>query len=289
MKEILKHVPTLYLFFAALMYSLGAGIAHYLGATIVLPAFILGMIAVITLITTSSLLLEYFRLPLLPLLPGETPRQRVGFRIQLLQVSYALMTILGAIIVSMLVTGMLGIQTGIIMVLLSILLLFPFPPSRLAETGLGEILIAVVLALLIPAFSFLLQEDEIHRILPMTTFPLLFLATAWILAENFHRFSSDLKLGRRSLLVSLTLQRAIPVHHILILVSFLFFAVSPLFGFSWRLLWPVFIALPFAILQIVWLQRISNGGKPLWRLFNALGRSVFGLAIYLLALSFWLR
>ncbi len=289
MKKIVKQVPILILLLAALTYSLGAGISHYLGAAIYLPSFLLGMIAIITLITASSLLQEYFRLPLLPLLPGETPHQRVVLRTQLLQVSYAVLTILGAIVISMLVSGMFSIQTGIILILISFLFLLILPPFRLSEAGFGEIIIAIVLALLSPGFAFLLQEDEIHRILPMMTFPLFFIATAWLLAENFHRYSSDQKLGRRSLLIGLTWQRAVPIHHVLILVAYLFFAVSPLFGFSWRLLWPVFISLPFAILQIIWLQRIANGGRPIWRFFNALIRSVFGLTIYLLALSFWLR
>jgi 1,4-dihydroxy-2-naphthoate octaprenyltransferase len=213
----------------------------------------------------------------------------VELRTQVLQVSYAILTILGAIVISMLVSGMLGFQTGIILILISFLLLLTIPPFRLSEVGFGEIINAVVLSLLSPAFAFLLQENEIHRILPMTTFPLLFMATAWLLAENFLRYSSDQKLGRRSMLIGLTWQHAVPIHHVLILVAYLIFAVSPLFGFSWRLVWPVFISLPFAILQIIWLQRIANGERPVWRFFTALIRSVFGLTIYLLALSFWLR
>jgi hypothetical protein len=73
------------------------------------------------------------------------------------------------------------------------------------------------------------------------------------------------------------------------LAAFLLFAAGPFLEYPWGLLWPVFLALPFAAIQIIWLQRIANGGRTLWNFLIALASATFGLTIYLLALTFWIR
>jgi hypothetical protein len=72
-------------------------------------------------------------------------------------------------------------------------------------------------------------------------------------------------------------------------MSFLFFALSPLLGFPWGLVWPVFLALPFGVIEIAWLQRIAGGGRAGWKFLIPFSAAVFGLTVYLLALTFWIR
>ena len=163
------------------------------------------------------------------------------------------------------------------------------PPLRLAENGYGELTLAVFWGTLAPACSFLLQTDTFHRLLPIVTFPLTLLALAYLLAADFPSFATDSRMGRRTLLVRLTWQRAVPIHHLLVLSAFLLLAAAPFFGVPWGLIWPVLLDLPFGALQIIWLQRIASGGNPFWKFVNYLLPSVFGLAAYLLALAFWLR
>ncbi|MBI4732900.1 MAG: UbiA family prenyltransferase [Chloroflexi bacterium] len=288
--SILRISRPLYLLIAALTYILGAGIARYLGAVIQWPALLLGLLAILSLLTASSLLAEYFRLPFIPLAPDETPRLRERGRMRLLQVSYAALTLSGAAVVTLLLVEALGPSAAILLALAALLLVaYAVPPLRLSEAGYGELALSIFLATLLPAFSFLLQANEFHRLLPLTAFPLTLLAIAWLLASNFSTFAADQKQGRRSLLIRLTWQRAVPLHHILVLTAFLLFASAPFFGVSWGLIWPVFLALPFALWQIYWLQRIASGGKPVWKFFTLLVPAVFGLTVYLLALSFWLR
>jgi 1,4-dihydroxy-2-naphthoate octaprenyltransferase len=137
--------------------------------------------------------------------------------------------------------------------------------------------------------AFLLQYDQLHRLLSFTTFPLTLLALAYLLVGNFPTFATDQKLGRHTLLTRLTWQRAVPIHHFLVLTAFLLFAVAPFLEYPWGLVWPVFLALPFAAIQMIWLQRISNGGRTLWNFLTALASATFGLTAYLLALTFWIR
>ncbi len=160
---------------------------------------------------------------------------------------------------------------------------------RLSEAGYGELIQAVAFGTLFPALAFFIQYGDFHRLLTFATFPLTLLAMAYLLVNDFPGYATDLKFGRHSLLTRLTWQRAIPIHHLLVLISFLLFAISPLLGFPWGLVWPVFLVLPFAVIQIAWLQQIARGGRARWRFLIPLSGAVFGLMVYLLALTFWIR
>jgi 1,4-dihydroxy-2-naphthoate octaprenyltransferase len=278
------------LILAALTYSLGTGISHYLGHAVNPIIFGLGLLAILSVQSTSTWLVEYFHLPSIPLSPGETPRDRENYRVTLLQASYAALTLFGAIAISLLVTGHLNVPSGfIICIILIFLISYSLPPMHLADLGFGELILAVYISTLMPVLAFLLQSDSFHRLLTFATFPLTLLTLAYFLINDFPTYASDLRIGRHSLLTRLTWQRAIPIHHVLILAAFLFFAAAPYFGIPWRLVWPVFAVLPFAAVQIIWLQRISLGGRTLWNFLINLALVTFGLTAYLLAFTFWLH
>jgi 1,4-dihydroxy-2-naphthoate octaprenyltransferase len=280
----------LHLILAFMTYSLGAGIARYLGHSIQPASFILGILVVLTIQTSAYLLVEYFRLPLTPLAKEETPRVRESFRVSLFHYAAALLTVSGAVIVTLIIARLLPLPAVIILALIIFLFIsFAVPPMRLSEFGYGELVLAIVLGTLCPALAFLIQFGEFHRLLTFATFPLTLLALANLLVNDFPVFATDQKFGRHSLLTRLTWQLAIPIHHLLILASFLLFSISPLLGFPWGLVWPVFLALPFVAVQIVWLQNIARGGQTNWKFLIPLSGAGFGLTVYLLALSFWIR
>jgi 1,4-dihydroxy-2-naphthoate octaprenyltransferase len=280
----------LQLLLSALTYSLGAGISRYLGHPDHAAAFGLGLMAIWTVEVAAFWLVEYFRLPLTPLAKKESPRHREALRISLLQSAAALLTVAGATIVTLLLARLMPVLAGILMLMVVVFfIVYAVPPTHLAETGYGELVLAIAMGTLFPALAFLLQYGEFHRLLTFATFPLTLLALAYLLVEDFPAFATDLKYGRHTLLTRLTWQHAIPIHHLLVLVSFLFFATAPLLGFPWGLVWPVFLALPFAVIQILWLQRIASGGRTLWRLLTGLAIATFGLTAYLLGFTFWIR
>lgn len=290
LKKILTFSQPLQLLFAAIAYTLGAGIARYLGADLRWPAFWLALLAVLALQVSAMLFAAYFRQPLTPLAPDETPRQREQSQVRLLQSAYAALTMFCVVTVTMLYVRALDLSTGLLLALSLVLLMaYAVPPFSLSRRGHGELALAVYLATLLPALSFLLQAGKFHRLLPLATFPLTLLAIACYLAANFPTFAADQKLARHTLLTRLTWQWAVPIHHVLVLAAFLLFAAAPLMGVSWGLIWPVFLALPFGILQIAWLQRIANGGTPVWKFVNILVPSLLGLTVYLMTLSFWLH
>jgi 1,4-dihydroxy-2-naphthoate octaprenyltransferase len=273
-----------------LAYSLGAGIVRYLGHPVNVIVFGLGLLAAFAIQVASCWLVEYFRLPLAPLVLGETPRQREHIRVTLLQISYAALTLAGAIIISLFVTGLLNVPPAFLLGLIALFLIaYALPPMRLSENGYGELVLAIYLGTLLPALAFLLQFGAFHRLLTFVTFPLTLLALAYLLVCDFPTYATDQKLGRHSLLTRLTWQHAIPIHHFLIMAAFLLFAAGPFFGIPRGLVWPVFLVLPFAVVQIIWLQRIAQGGRTLWNFMTYLATATFGLTVYLLAFTFWIR
>ena len=289
-KPFAKLSHPIHLILAALTYILGAGIARYLGQPINVAAFLLGLLTSLSLLVAAFFFAEYFRLPLALLEPEETPRQRREFRGRLLLVSYAALSLPALIGLALLLTHVLNVLAGSLLILAFLLLLaYAIPPLRLSESGFGEFLIASYIAILLPALAFLLQAETLHRLVSLVTFPLLLLAIAWLLVLDFPTFAADQRVGRYTLLTRLTWQRAIPLHHLLVLAAFLLFAAAPFFGVPWALVWPVFLALPFVIFQVVWLQRIALGGRTLWNFITALAATTFGLTIYLLASTFWIR
>jgi 1,4-dihydroxy-2-naphthoate octaprenyltransferase len=289
-KSLLRLSRPSHLILAALTYTLGAGITRYLGQKVAAAAFGLGLLAVLAILDAAFLFAEYFRLSLMPMEKGETPRQRELFRVTLMQVAYAALTLSAAAILTLFLTHSLNPRADILLVLAFLFLVaYAIPPFRLSEGGYGELILAVYLGTLLPALAFLLQKSQLHRLLSFTTFPLTLLALAYLLVCNFPTFATDQKMGRHSLLTRLTWQRAVPIHHFLVLAAFLIFATAPFLEYPWGLIWPVFLALPFAAIQIIWLQRIATGGRTLWPFLTALASTTFGLTAYLLTLTYWIR
>ena len=172
---------------------------------------------------------------------------------------------------------------------LLIVLAYAVPPLRLVDAGFGEFTLAVHIAMIAPAIGFVLQQGEYHRLVGIVSFPLTLLALAYFLILDFPTFAADEKYDRRTLLRSMGWQRAVPLHHGLILGAYLLLSSALLFGLAWGLIWPSFLTLPFAILQIFWLRNISLGAKPIWPLLTVNALAVFGLTAYLLTFAFWLR
>jgi 1,4-dihydroxy-2-naphthoate octaprenyltransferase len=289
-QTFIKLARPIQLFLAALTYCLGAGIAHYLGRPVKVAGFCLGLLALVVIQAATFWLVEYFRLPYTPLIKNETPRNKEALRSGLFQIVIASFTGSGAIIFTLAISRLLPIPARILLGLVFFFsITYAVPPMRLSETGYGELIQAVTVGTLFPALAFFIQYGEFHRLLPFVTFPITLLALANLLVNDFPTFLFDQKYGRLSMLIRLTWQRAIPIHHLLILFSFLFFACTPFLGFPWGLVWPTFMALPFALIEIIWLQRIAWGGRALWKFLIPFSAAVFGLTVYLLAFTFWIR
>jgi 1,4-dihydroxy-2-naphthoate octaprenyltransferase len=288
--SLLRLSRPLNIIFSALTYVLGAGIARYLGISNDLVLFWLGLGGIVLVQFSIGLLGEALRPVDQPSENDEDRAQRVNLR------NAALLVSIGALATVTFIAILLGREgafTPIVQLFLGlslvVVLAYAVPPLRLVDSGFGEFTLAVHIAVIAPALGYVLQAGEYHRLVAIVSFPLTLLALAYFLILDFPSLAADEKYDRRTLLRSMGWQRAVPLHHGLLLGAYALLAGSLLFGLAWGLIWPAFLTFPFALLQIFWLRNISNGAKPIWTLLTVNALAVFGLTAYLLTFAFWLR
>ncbi len=289
MKNLFRLSRPLHLLLAALAYFLGASIANYLGKPFRADSFWLGLIAVILAQASMNLLAEVFRPSHEVVIEGESRKDRLILRNNALYVSIAALTA-NAVIAFLLYSNNHISVSAFFFLMLSLLLILAYaiPPFRFINRGFGEFVLAAHIAYVSPSIAYILQSDETHRFL-LISIPLTFLAFSYFIVMNFPTFASDQKYNRSTLLTRIGWERAVPLHHLFVLLAYLFFLASPVFGLSISLLWPAFLTFPFALFQIFQLRNISLGAPTNWTLLTVTALSVFGLTVYFLSLTFWLR
>jgi len=283
-------IKPLNLLLTGLAYLLGISIAKYLGLTIDSTASVFGGTYAILVMAASYSLDMYFspsyRIP--PII--DTPKEREGFRRSTLYLSIVLLAIATVFIFLMLVSGFLNFYSiSIISLYLLIALIYAVPPIRLVDRGFGELLMAFLISGFSVLLAFTLQAMDFHRLVTYLDFPVVFISLACLLALDFPSYAVDQKFGHQTLLVRLTWEHAIPIHNLLLIISYLMFAVAPLFGIPFRLIWPTLLTLPMAIYQVVMLRNIMLGLKPNWRILTINATALMGIVIYLLMFTFWVR
>jgi 1,4-dihydroxy-2-naphthoate octaprenyltransferase len=287
MLSLLRPVHTLLL---SLSYLLGASLARYLGADFDLLAFLLGFLAISFLLTAANLLDAAYRNPAEPYLPEQTPRARDEYRRRLVLMALALLTLAVSLAIPLMVLQLARPLSLAFLALFALAALaYAVPPVRLSNRGLGEFVMAVLIAVLSPAFAFGLQTGELHRLLPAYLFPLGFLALACFLALDFPTFASDQKYARQTLLIRLGWQAAVQAHNGFLAAAYLLMAAMPFIGLPFGLAWPGLLTIPLAVFQVYQFRRIVDGQKPLWPLLTATAVALFGLTAYFQTLTLWLR
>jgi 1,4-dihydroxy-2-naphthoate octaprenyltransferase len=270
------------------MYTMGAGIAGYLGGHINFLVHGIGVLAVISIISASNLLDDYFNHSFLPLKTGETPRQREKTRILTLQISIVLSSLaLLCVLLLLLHHDITTISAIVIIIFVALCIILGCPPFSLTKRGIGEAVIAINTGTLVPGIAFTLQSNEIHRLLLAVCFPLLLLIMASLIIRDYESYSEDRKNELNSFLIRIGITGTAQLHNTLILCAYLLLAAAPLLKIPWRLIWPVFLLIPFYILQIVWLQIMITGGKIKIKQLSLLAGTSVCLAIFFLSFPFF--
>lgn len=288
MSALFKLTRPLHLLLAALTYTLGASIPAYLGRSFQPVVYALGLAGVLLAELSMALLAEVFRPHNEPLVENETPQQKEALRTNALYLSIAALSS-SAFFVYLLYIDQALVASSIIFIVTSFVLVISYsiPPIRLVNRGFGELTLAAHIAYVVPSIGFLLQAQDNHRLLAVIIIPLTALALAYFIVVNFTSYLIDQKYERGTLLRRLTWERAVPLHHGLIVFAYVVFAIAPLLGFS--ILGTAFLTLPFALLQIILVRNLSLGAKPNWVLLTSTALAVFGLTTYFITLTFWLR
>lgn len=283
---------------AILLYGLGVGIARYLGVVIDWGLYLLGQAWVTTLQLSAHYLNEYFDAP------GDLHNSNRTFFSGgsgaigpgKLSRNTALIAAATTLTITASLTVILFEQISLtplifLLMLVSFLaaVFYSIPPVQLASTGYGELTTSILVANLVPAFGFLLQYGNLHRLLAMSTFPLTALHLAMMMAFEFPDYAGDIKYEKQTLLVRLGWKNGMALHNLLVLMGFLILGLAAIFGLPAAIALPAFLPLPLGILQIWQMRNIAAGSKPNWFALNLNAVVVFASMAYLLAFAFWTR
>jgi 1,4-dihydroxy-2-naphthoate octaprenyltransferase len=291
LRKVFKISNPWYLLMGVLLYALGSGVAHFLGIAINWTVYWVGQATVSTLQLSSFYLKAYY-----DQLEARQTRQSGAIDeefsepdFQILPVAFAALTATTSLTVLLL---FLKAINGSVLVILGIAFLLCFfyavPPLRLVNSGYGELVNAFIYANLIPALAFLLQTGEFHRILAMLTFPLTALNLAMAMVLALPRFARDTSLNRRTLMTSLTWQRGMNLHNVLVLTAYLILGIASILGLAWRLTWPGLLTIPLGMYQIWQILQIAGGAKPNWRILTYTAIGTFVLTAYFMTLTLWI-
>jgi len=280
----------LFLLGGLLLYALGAAIAAYLGRPIDAALYLVGQAIVTLLQLMTHYLNEYF--------DAEADRENDS-RTRLTGGSGAIgseglpkSVALNAAVVSLALATTIStaalITQAFPLLAWPVLLLgflgaffYSTPPLRLMSTGYGELAIALVVAGLTPTFAYVLQTGELHRLLLMSTVPLIALCFAMIIVFELPDYATDVKHGKRNLMVRLGWSSAMRAHDIAIVFALISFAIAFSFGLPPRVGLGALIVVPLAGAQIWQLNRIRQGHPPKWTTLTFSALALFGIAAYL--------
>ena len=280
----------LFLLGGVLLYALGAAIAAYLGRPIDSTIYLVGQAIVTLLQLMTHYLNEYFDASADQENSSRTwltgGSGAIGPEVLPMKVAvYAAVISLAlatTISTAALVTGTFPLMTWPVLLLAFIgAFFYSAPPLRLVSTGYGELVASLVVAGLTPTFAYVLQTGEFHRLLLMSTVPLVALCFAMIIVFELPDYATDIKYGKRNLLVRLGWSAGMRAHDVAIVFALISFAIAFSFGLPSRVSFGALIVVPLAAAQIWQLNRIRQGYPPKWTTLTFSSLALFSIAAYL--------
>jgi 1,4-dihydroxy-2-naphthoate octaprenyltransferase len=161
------------------------------------------------------------------------------------------------------------------------------PPVKLEGTGYGELSTAVLVGFLVPAFAFVLQEGQMHRLVAMIAFPLVASQMAMLIAFTLPDYLTDLKHNKRTLMIRAGWQNGMLLHNVLILGSYLMVLVAWAFDLPNFAAIAGLLSLPVGLFQVWQMRRIADGAPVNWTALTTGAIAQFALMAYLFAFAFW--
>lgn len=272
---------------AAAAHMLGASAAAYLGDPIRWDLFGWSLLFVLSL----HLITHWIPASLHPpagsyLLLKKPPPQTDAARRMLLHASFITVAFLGTALAGFLLSGGIPLISWLALgALLAFSLLYSFYP-RLRTSGAGEIWQALIIAVLIPGFSFSLMTGELHRLIPMSTTALAAFWFSGTIVAQLKTYAKDTIREQHNLTTRFGWRRAMFLHDAGLEFAVFTMILAYLFGYPTRISASLLIVLPLVITQIIHMRRIRRGGPPRLRLMEWTAAAIFFLTIYLQIIGF---
>jgi 1,4-dihydroxy-2-naphthoate octaprenyltransferase len=272
------------------LYGLGGAILDYLGRPIDVQSFVLGQLIIIFIQLMTHYLNEYSDAELdrsnenRTLVSGGSGVLGPGMlppRTALYAAAFSLALAASALLLLLSVHNIPILAWMILLLIFLGAFFYSLPPVNLATSGYGDVTTSVIVAAMLPAFAFSLQTGEFHRLLVMSSTPLVALHFAMMIVFQLPDYASDLKYEKRTLLIRTGWSMAMRIHDFAIVFAIGSFVVAFLLGLPWRVALGSLISFPLAIGQIWQLSRIRKGFSPNWKTLTFSGLALFGLTAYL--------
>jgi 1,4-dihydroxy-2-naphthoate octaprenyltransferase len=295
--DLLTHIRPVHVISSMGLFLLGSGFARFLGERIEFQILLSGIAWLIFLKLGFFFLGDYFQTPidtgLYSKLPLGSPR---GKPLRENKEELLLYLSVAAFSAAAVITLLLGLQNWInltVIILMAFLFLglylLVIPGISLDTSGVGEITTSICFLLCPPALGFTLQFGELHPFLVYGVLPLFPLHLAMIILFRLISYRDDLQLKRNTLLIRIGWVRAVYIHNMLVLGGYFLFGISLLFGFPFRIVGFVFLALPAAFYLIWYLSKLEYGAPVRWPLITLLSLTVYFLPLYLICFSSWMN
>lgn len=272
----------------ALLFGLGAAIADYLAEPIRPSIYLAGQFCVSALQLAAHAFLLFYAAEGDRLRPGRRLVLKPGDEPTSLPLSLALFTGLAALTAGATAASALLLSHDLPPVAGLILLggalgavLYAAPPLRMVESGYGEVLAALLLGAGIPTFSYTLLAHQLHRLLMMSTAPLVVIMLAGQLALDLENYDPIEGRSPSTLMMRVGWRLGMRMHDVALLVAYLLVAAGLGAGLPRRVGWGLLLTLPLAVAQIWYLSRIRGGAPPRWQLLKISSYALIGLATYL--------
>jgi 1,4-dihydroxy-2-naphthoate octaprenyltransferase len=267
-------------------YLLGTGIARFLGEIVRFQEFWIGLVYVILILGSGFFLQVYFD----PKQLSKANRSEDGLRKngQNLLAGLSLMAA-GSIFAYLLFlsAGSNTVSSLFLGFIFLVVLLYAVPPAKLAYRGYGDLVLILLTANIIPAFAFTIQTGSMHSMIPMISLPLTAFLMAMVISTGLNGYLNAMISGEKSLVIMLGWKLAMELHDWVILLGYVLIGFAFFRGFSWNLIWPEFLSLPFYLFSIYEIHRIKEGLKPRWQLLTFCGYAGLGIMLYGLLFTVW--
>jgi 1,4-dihydroxy-2-naphthoate octaprenyltransferase len=291
LRTLVKIFKPFQLFSLVLSYLLGAGLVQYVREMKSWPVFIQGGFFFLLV----HLSLESLRLLQRLADPRHWPKGLSYKDARLVRwisasIAATLLTVATTILISWVQLGV--VWQGLVILIIGLLAVggLYYLSQAIEALMRFELLIEVVFFVVIPpALAYFLQSNDLNRLLTMVVMALVPGYLTNRLLALLKRFGNDYKSGVATIVIVMGWENTMLFHNVLILLSYLLFALIALFGFPWFLLWPVFLSLPIGLLEIWLVDRVKRGMKPLWGIMQFATACVLWIPMYLIGFAFWIR
>jgi 1,4-dihydroxy-2-naphthoate octaprenyltransferase len=270
-----------------LTYLLGLGIVRHLGERIHVLVGFLGFLALFLASLGFDLLKDVLQgIEQTGLVDSA---RAAGRRRGALALPFAFFGLSVAVILGLLFVQALNpLAGGVFFIIFLLSFLAAEPRWGGAGPGYRELIHAFVAGGLTPLAACAFQAVPVVSLLPALTFPLVLTYLAAAIVAGFRTYTTDARTVRSSMVVRLGWQNALRIHQVLVAGAFLLLGLNLLVGVSWNLVLPGFLALPFAVVQFLWMGRIGRGGSTRWSFIVPLAKLTPALLAYLLLMPLFL-